>query len=267
MLKVFAIVIWCSSLVLGQATLNVSAAISLKEVLEKSADEFKSKNNADIQFNYDATGMQAALLQQGIPSSLFICSHQKKLHELIEKGILDKDSVKQIAGNELVLITPAANKSITSFQDLSKDDVKKIAIGEPSTEPAGEYASQTFKSLKMDGDVMTKLVYGANVRKVLEYVEKGEVDAGIVYRTDAIVSGDKVRVVSVADETWHDPIEFHAAIVAATGDKELAKKYIDYLSSDALKELCSKQGFAVRHPSTQPASVPASLPASAPVKP
>src|SRR5205814_2358830 len=104
--------------------------------------------------------------------------------------------------------------------------VKQIAIGEPKTVPAGQYAMQTLKSLGLSDQLKGKLILGANVRQVLAYVERGEVSAGIVYLTDAKQSGDKVKVVATAEESTHEPIVYPGVVLKTSTKTDAAKKFL-----------------------------------------
>ncbi|MBC7783886.1 MAG: molybdate ABC transporter substrate-binding protein [Burkholderiales bacterium] len=254
---------WIAFTVLGlaatafaQPVIHVSAAISLREALEKTAVEFKSAEGCEIKFNFGASGVLAAQVEQGAEVDIFIGASHRHVDQLIQKGTVEKESKTVIARNELVLVTPAASTQIASFQDLAADTTGKVAIGEPRTVPAGEYAMQTFDGLTLSTAVAPKLIFGATVRQVLDYVVRGEVDAGVVYRTDAIVAGAAVRVAAVADESWHTPIEYPSVIVGSSQSKELSRKYITFLQSEAGQEILCKRGFATTRPTTHPATQP-----------
>jgi molybdate transport system permease protein len=122
--------------------------------------------------------------------------------------------------------------------------MKRLAIGQPKTVPAGEYASQALRHLKLDEAVNQRIVYGASVRQVLDYVERGEVDAGIVYATDARQSRGKVRVIATADTSWHRPIHYVAAIVSASAHREAAERLLAHLSTPAARDALTAEGFA-----------------------
>jgi molybdate transport system substrate-binding protein len=160
--------------------------------------------------------------------------------------------------NELVMIVPAGSKlRLTGIKSLTRDDVKKIAIGQPKSVPAGQYAMQTLASLKLDQAVAGKIVNGANVRQVLDYVQRGEVDAGFVYATDAQQIGDRVKIIANAPEDSHDPIVYPAVIVAASKKQLAVDRFFTFLGSREGKKILERRGFiteAPAKPATQPAS-------------
>jgi molybdate transport system substrate-binding protein len=141
-----------------------------------------------------------------------------------------------------VLIVPSNRVGITSFLNLTKDNIKKIAIAEPRSVPAGEYAEQVLKKLGIYDKVKAKFVYGNNVRQVLAAVESGNADAGLVYRTDAKIS-NKVKTVVAADEKYHSPIAYPMAVLKQSKNVAAATEFVQYLSSEQAKAVLKKYGF------------------------
>jgi molybdate transport system substrate-binding protein len=225
-------------------TITVSAAISLKDALADISAAYEKQGGDHIEFAYGASGQLAAQIQQGAPVDLFISAAWTQLNQLDKASFVDDSTKKVVAKNALVLIVPAdAKSSPASFNDLADPQWKKISIGDPKTVPAGDYAKQTLTALKIFDAVQPRLIFGANVRQVLSYVERGEVDAGIVYKTDAIQSGDKVKVVAAADESLHKPIEYPAVILTHSGNRAGAEKFLEFLSSDAARQMFIARGF------------------------
>jgi molybdate transport system substrate-binding protein len=183
---------------------------------------------------------------------VFISAAEKQAKELIDAKVADESSRVVIAANRLVLIVPAdAEKPIAGFSELADARVKRISIGQPRTVPAGEYATQVLTKLNILDTVRERLVYGTNVRQVLDYVRRGEVDAGIVYATDA-ASEPKVKVVATADERLHDPIIYPAVVIRREkGNAAGAKRFLDHLQSDAARQILRTRGFA---PTTRPSA-------------
>ena len=157
-----------------------------------------------------------------------------------------------MATNSLVLIVPKGSANPpTKFEDLINGRFTHIAIGDPKTVPAGQYAMQTFKSLQIEGMLATRLVMGANVRQVLLYVLRGEVEAGVVYATDAAEAADTVTLAATAPETSHDPIVYPAVILKG-GKTDAAGKFLKFLLSDKGRGILASHGFGVPTPTTQP---------------
>ena len=230
-------------------TVRVAAAISLKDAVTEVAAAYKAEGRGEVEFTFGSSGQLQAQVEYGAPVDLFISAAHKQVDELVKAKRADGASKRVVAGNRLLLVVPAGAKSPPNgFADLSDPKYRRVAIGEPKTVPAGQYATQALKSLNLLESLKDRLVYGANVRQVLDYVERGEVDAGIVYATDARVSGDRVRVVARAGEKTHDPIEYPAVIVLESRRRQAAGRFLDYLGSDKGRDILARKGFTAPAP-------------------
>ena len=161
---------------LRAGSITVAAAVSLKEAVTEIARTYESQTGEHVEFTFGSSGQLMAQIKSGAPIDAFISAADKQLDELDKAGLIDPASRRVVAGNELVLIVPtgAANPP-TRFEDLAGPDVKKLAIGEPKTVPAGQYAQQVLKHLSLEAKLGDRVVFGTNVRQVLAYVERGEV--------------------------------------------------------------------------------------------
>ncbi|MDB5325486.1 MAG: molybdate transporter substrate-binding protein [Phycisphaerales bacterium] len=256
-----------SAVLLGVPTaradsIRVGAAVSLKEAFGEIATLYKADTGETVEFVFGSSGQVAAQIKSGAPMDAFVSAAKKQFDDLVKDGLLDVETRHLVAGNELVLIVPAAavkGGAVGGFDDLKKDAVAKIAVGEPKTVPAGQYAAQTLKALKLDDAVKGKIVFGANVRQVLAYVERGEVQAGIVYRTDAKESGDKVTIVATADAATHEAIIYPAAVLSKTEHGDAAGHFLDYLMSEKAVAVMRAKGFSIP---TDPAPAAPAKPAT-----
>jgi molybdate transport system substrate-binding protein len=251
----------CSSRsVLAGETIRVAAAISLKEALTDVGVVYERRTGDKVDFSFGASGQLMAQVKGGAPVDAFISAADKQVKDLMAAGLVDEQSRRVVVGNALVLIVPRDSKvSLDSFESLATASIKRLALGEPKTVPAGEYASQALEKLKLTEGLSDKLVYGSNVRQVLDYVIRGEVTAGIVYATDAKQAGDKVKVVATAPEESHDPIVYPAVVVKKSSKPDAAKRFLDYVSKDdEARRLLESRGF------TRPK---VATPANAPVAP
>jgi molybdate transport system substrate-binding protein len=149
-----------------------------------------------------------------------------------------------LANNRLVLIVAQDVEGITSFYNLTDAKIKKIAIGEPRSVPAGQYGEQVLKKLQLYDRLKPKLVFANNVRQVLAAVETGNAEAGLVYATDAKIS-NKVKVVVAADDKFHSPIVYPIAVVKSSKNPTAAKEFVQFLSSNQAKDILKKYGFIV----------------------
>jgi molybdate transport system substrate-binding protein len=161
---------------------------------------------------------------------------------LESKNLLLPGSRRVVAKNQLVLITPKTEKIVTNFQDLTKPEIAKIALGEPKSVPAGQYAEEVLKFYKILDQVKSKIIYGKDVRQVLTYVETGNVNAGIVYLTDAKTSS-QVRIAATAPRNSHSPIVYPLAILKDSKNPDAAKAFSQFLLSSPSKTIFKKYGF------------------------
>lgn len=233
----------------------VSAAVSLKDALTQIASEFEKQSGNEIELQFGASGQLGAQVRQGAPVDLFISAARKQVDDLAKDNIVDAATMQTIAKNSLVLVIPAKASAIPStVSDLVEARFKRIAVGDPKTVPAGDYANQMFLALSLTDKLKDRLIFGTNVRQVLSYVEKNEVDAGLVYRTDALESGDLVRVAAEIDPKLHLPIEYPAVIVTQSKHRAVAAQFLDHLKSDAARAALSAKGFALpaKGPTTRP---------------
>lgn len=220
--------------------LTVSAAASLKDALNEINRGYGA---ATVTVNYGASGALQQQISQGAPVDAFISAAAKNMDALVAEGLVEPGSRADIAANRLVLVVPTkADKTVTSFRDLAKPSVTHVAMGSPDSVPAGKYAVQVLKKLNLAAAVSRKAVYGKDVRAVLTQVELGNVDAGIVYRTDALTS-KKVRIVSTAPVSLHSPIRYPAAAIAGRPSVVAAKGYVRYLSGPQAQKILRRYGF------------------------
>ncbi|MBW4512356.1 MAG: molybdate ABC transporter substrate-binding protein [Scytonematopsis contorta HA4267-MV1] len=227
----------------SNASLLVSTAASLKEVMEEIKTNYQqSKPGVTINYNFGASGALLQQIQQGAPADIFISAAKRQVDTLEQSGQLVSGTRSILARNRLVLIVPKRTVGVTSFFSLTKDNIKKIALGEPRSVPAGQYAEQVLQKLGIYNKVKSKFVYANNVRQVLAAVEAGNADAGLVYRTDATIS-NKVKTVVAADEKYHSPIIYPMAVLKRSKNVAAATEFIRYLSSEQAKAILKKYGF------------------------
>ena len=227
----------------SNTSLLISAAASLKEVLVEIQPLYQqSQPNVNISYNFGSSGTLQQQIEQGAPTDIFISAYKKQVDTLEQKGLLVTGSRNIIAKNRLVLIVPKNAVGINSFYSLKDAKVKKIAIGEPRSVPAGQYAQQVLEKLKIWTEVKSKLVFANNVRQVLASVESGNADTGLVYATDAKIS-NRVKVVVTADEKYHSPIIYPLAVVKRSKNVNAAKEFSQFLSSNQAKVVFKKYGF------------------------
>ncbi|CUH94943.1 putative ABC transporter substrate-binding lipoprotein YvgL [Propionispora sp. 2/2-37] len=226
--------------------LNVSAAVSLKDALAEIQKNFEAKHsNVKVIYNLGSSGSLQKQIEQGAPADIFISAAPRQMNELADKNLVNKDSRKNLVENKLVVVIPKdSTLFITKYEDLAGDAVHNISVGETATVPAGQYAQEVLKKLDIWDKLQNKIVFGKDVRTVLTYVETGNVDAGIVYKTDAAVS-DKVKIAAAAPEGSHKPIVYPAAILSGTKQQKTAEEFLAYLRTPESKAIFEKYGFTM----------------------
>jgi len=229
---------------LGSAQqLMVSGATSVTNAFKELAPAFEaSRPGVSLRFNFAAPGALLQQIAQGAPVDVLVSADQATVQRGIEQKLLDAASKRDFASNTVVLIAPVpGNPALKTLADLRSPAILRIATGKPVTVPAGRYAKESLESAQLWAGLEPKLVFADNVRQVLDYVARGEADAGFVYRTDASVAGDKVRVVLTA--TGHTPVTYPAAVVSDSRQKALAQDFIAFLGSNAAATVLAKHGF------------------------
>jgi molybdate transport system substrate-binding protein len=227
-------------------TLTVAAAASLHEVMEELDSLYRAEHpEVAVRATFGASGALRQQIEQGAPVDVFISASEAHVDALQRAGLVDPRSRRVFAGNALVLVVPAsAPATIRGFRDLAAPGVRRVAIGAAASVPAGEYAEQVLRSLGVADAVAGKAVYAQNVRQVLAYVERGEVNAGIVYRTDALASR-RVRVAALAPVATHTPITYPLVLVARGAHPEEARAYAAFLLGPRGREVLTRRGFGV----------------------
>lgn len=197
---------------------------------------------ATVSVNYGASGALQHQIENGAPVDVFISAAAKNMDDLQRGHLVDAATRRDIAANRLVLVVPLSSSGVHSFTDLNKPIIKRFAMGAPESVPAGKYAQQVLTNLNIYGSVTPKAVLGKDVREVLTQVELGNVDAGIVYKTDALTS-KQVRIAATAPTKLHSPILYPAAVVSDSKDKPAAMAYVRFLASGTAKKIFKKYGF------------------------
>lgn len=223
-------------------SLLIFAAASLQETLQALEPRFTQANpKIKLTYNFGASGTLQQQIEQGAPADIFLSAAQKQMNVLEQKGLLLAETRRNLLTNRLVLIVPQhSTLNLSRFQQLVK--AKKISIGEPRSVPVGQYAEEVFKNLKLLDPLKSKFVFGNNVRNILSAVESGNVDAGIVYTTDAKLS-DRVKTVTTAPTTLHSPIVYPIAALKGSQNVAAANAYVQFLSSDTAKTVFRTHGF------------------------
>lgn len=224
--------------------LNVSAAASLKDALEQINANYEKATGNKVVMNLASSGKLVKQIEEGAPADVFISASKAKMDELVEKSIVEKEAVSNLLNNDLVMISPKDTKEkIEKIEDLLNIE-GKIAVGEPSSVPAGKYTQESLTSLGVWDKLQDKIVFAKDVRATLAYVEKGEVVAGFVYKSDATVA-ENSEIIMTLDESTHKTIVYPIAVIKESANIDEAKKYEEFLKTEESLKIFEQFGFKV----------------------
>ena len=232
---------------LNGTDINLAAAASLKNAFDKDLIPMFEEKYPGVKVTptYASSGDLQTQIENGLEADIFMSAANKQMNALAKKGLVDNDTNLQFLENKVVLIVPAnSSANISSFDDL-KNVSGNIAIGDPESVPAGQYAKEVLTNLGIWNDTESKLSLGTDVTAVLNQVAQGSADCGIVYATDA-KSTDDVKVVCEApDDALKTPVIYPVAVVKNSTDADAAKVFLEFLQSQEAKDVFVKYGFTI----------------------
>lgn len=228
------------------ADLTVFAAASLTDALEEIGAAWEKAGGGKIALNLGASSTLARQIQEGAPADLFLSADEGKMDSLAKKGLILAATRRSVLSNTLVIVVPKdSTAKIAAPKDLAS--VRNLALAEPQSVPAGIYAKSYLKKLGLWSQVIDKVIPTENVRAALAAVESGNVDAAIVYKTDAGIS-KKVQVAYEVPLAEGPKISYPFAVMAESKQKEAAKRFLAYLESKPALAVFRKYGFLIRYP-------------------
>ena len=238
------VVVAMLSLSAHAADLTVSAASSLTNAFRELGPRFEAQNpGTAVVFNFGASDALLAQIAKGAPADVFASADQETMDRADAQKLLVAGSRRNFVGNTLVMVAPAdSSLGLKTVADLQKTEVKRVAVGNPASVPVGRYAKGALEAAKLWGAVEPKLIFAQNVRQALDYVARGEVEAGFVYATDAAIMKDKVKViVSVPTDTV---ISYPVAVIGGSPNLGVARKFLDFVLTPAAQTVLARYGFA-----------------------
>ena len=224
---------------------TLSVAISLKDAVEELGRQFiASRPGVTLRYNFGASGDLQKQIEAGAPVDLFLSAATRQMDELEKQRLIVVSSRKAFARNVLTVVKPTDSKvDIVKAEDLLEARVTRVVIGQPKTVPAGQYAEESLRKMGLWDRLQPKLVFSENVRQALDYVARGEVDAGFVYTTDAATRVQGVKEAFRPPEDTYRPVIYPGAVVAASKQPSLAQAFLDFLASDPGRAVLTKYGF------------------------
>lgn len=251
--KFIIVVMLCAGLLISgcsqrkeneRESMMVLAAASLTDVLTEIKSEYEQyQDEYTLDFSFDSSGTLKTQIEQGVDADVFLSASPLPVEELVQGGFILKEQVFDLLQNEIVLIS---NQEIAnpmdSFEELvTSDEVEMIATCMAEV-PIGQYTIQLYENMGLAEELASKANYASNVRQVLDWVASGNIPYGIVYATDAAIEED-VKVQAVADPSLYDQVVYQAAVLESSINQEAAEAFLEFLQSDAAKQLFEKYGF------------------------
>ncbi len=228
----------------GPKSIVVSAAVSLENAFVKIAKLYTARTGSKVDFSFGASGNLEKQIEAGAPVDVFASAGEKEMDQLQSQALIEPGTRADFAGNVLVLVVPADSKlQLDSFRQLDGPQVKRLALGDPKTVPAGFYAQQAIEHLDLWPGLQSRLIFAEDVRQVLDYVMRGEVSAGIVYATDVEIAGGKVRQAAEAPEGTYGPVRYPIAVVKGCAHPEAADQFIKIVLSPEGQDILKDYGF------------------------
>lgn len=230
------------------AELSVFAAASLTDALQEISAAYKKEGGDRIVLNLGASSTLARQIQEGAPADLFLSADEEKMNGLEKGKLLLPGTRRSMLSNTLVIVVPTDSKlRIAGARDLAAPAVRALALAEPQSVPAGLYAKEYLRKKGVWDQVSGRVVPTENVRGALAAVESGNVEAGIVYKTDARIAKG-VRVAYEVPRGEAPAISYPFAVVAGTKRPEAARKFLAYLQSPEATRIFREHGFLILVP-------------------
>ena len=229
-----------------QVEILVAAAASLKNAYEDELiPMFQEKNpGVTVKGTYDSSGKLQTQIEEGLEADVFMSAAPKQMNALKDKGMIADDTITDLLENKIVLIVPTGSEAgLAAFEDIAK--AESIALGDPASVPAGQYAQEALTNLGIWDGIQEKVSFGTNVTEVLNQVAAASAEAGIVYATDAFSMADKVEIVAEAPEgSLEKKVIYPVAVVKATAHEKEAKAFVEFLKTEEALKVFEAYGFS-----------------------
>jgi len=225
------------------ADLMVAAAASLTNAFTEIGKAYeKTAPGTRVLFTFAASGQLLQQISRGAPIHVFASADLETMDRAEKEKLIKRSSRVNFAANRLLVILPGdSTLGISNLSDLAKPEVQRIALGTPDSVPAGRYAKEALDKARLWNQLSPKLIFTQNVRQSLDYVFRGEVDAGFVYATDAAISPVKVR--TAFEVPLQSPILYPIAAVVGFGNEDRAADFIAFVRSESGQAILAKYGF------------------------
>jgi molybdate transport system substrate-binding protein len=231
---------------LHAAEIFVFAAASLTDALKELAPAYESESGSKLVFNFAGSSALARQIKEGAPADVFFSADEIQMDNLEKAGLIDSASREDLLSNTLVIVVPEEGPSELTPAALGESAFKRLALADPRSVPAGVYAREYLTRLGLWRAVEAKIVPTENVRGALAAVESGNVEAGIVYKTDAAIS-KSVKIAYEVSATEGPRIVYPVAVVRESRNAGASRRFVEYLKTEPALAVFRKFGFIIQH--------------------
>jgi molybdate transport system substrate-binding protein len=228
------------------ADILVFAAASLTDALKELTPAYESESGDKLIFNFAGSSALARQIREGAPADVFFSADEIQMDNLGQAGLIDPATREDLLSNTIVIVVPEDGPAELAPAALSEPALKRLALADPRSVPAGVYAREYLTKLGLWKAVEPKVVPTENVRGALAAVESGNVEAGIVYKTDAAIS-KAVKVVYEVSATEGPKILYPVAVVKDSRNPDASRRFVEYLKSEQALAVFKKFGFIILH--------------------
>jgi molybdate transport system substrate-binding protein len=240
-----ALALGCSTQTGGRDELLVFAAASLSDAFTEAGQEYEIEGG-NVSFSFGGSQALARQIASGAPADVFVTAGRFPIEFLSEEELIEPETV-DLLSNKLVVVVREDGPGLTSIDQLGSGAVERIAVADPDLAPAGRYAREALTNLGVWKSLEQKLVIGSDVRATLVYLETGNVDAALVYTTDALVA-EGVRVLDIVPSEKYSPVVYPAVVVSRSETKGEARRFIEFLSGESANAIFIRHGFEPMRP-------------------
>ena len=222
--------------------LLVFAATSLTDAMAEAAAEFEATHGTKVEVSYGPSRALAQQIARGANPDVYVAAGQPPMDFLQEGGYIADGGAVRLLSNKIVLITGRDAPSIGGISELADADLDRVAMPDPEIAPAGNYARTALQNLGLWERMLPRIVFANDVRATLSYVQTGNADAGFLYQTDA-ANAEDITVLDIVPTDSYPDVVYPAAVVRSTDNVQGAEAMLEFLQSDAGKEIFRRHGF------------------------
>jgi molybdate transport system substrate-binding protein len=225
------------------ADVVVSAAASLTNAFTDIGKEYEKANpGTKVLLNFASSGQLLQQISRGAPVDVFASADQETMDKAVKQNLIVRDTRRDFVRNKLVVVVPSDSRAdLKSLDGLKSADIKRIAVANPETVPVGRYAKHSLESAGLWDGLKDKYISTTNVRQSLDYVARGEVDAGFVYLTDALIMPTRVK--NAFEAPLSGEILYPVAAVKGNGNENGARAFLEFLKGDSAQAILARYGF------------------------